>query len=103
MSRLREPFASLAADLAATLMTNGMPESRSDMEWGLEAILRKYELRLRAVPLDREEVRVPPSTCPVCRKPNDGAVKHIGRDSAGAEIHCHMDCIFFKGEVGTKI
>ena len=97
--RLREPFRTLIDDLAASLLTNGMPESRSDMEWGLEAIVRKYEIKLRAIPLDREEVQVPPSTCPVCRKPNGEAVKHIGRDSAGEEIHCHMDCIFFEGEI----
>lgn len=99
--KLREPFQTLVDDIYATVTARGR-ESRSDMEPGLHALVQKYEITLRPIPLERSEIEHPPSTCPVCRKPNNGAVKSLGRDSAGEEIHCHTGCIFFAHEAGKE-
>ena len=97
--KLRVEYRPIYDDLIETLKERGFPESVSDLQWAVESIIRKYDMRLRPTPLDRDEVRMP-NNCPVCRRQNDGSVKLIGRDSVGEEIHCHMGCIFFANEVG---
>jgi hypothetical protein len=76
---LREPYASIASDLMATMVAGlkewrhdlDYPQSHSDLRGCIDAVLRKYEVKLRPVPLDRSEIWEPPETCPVCRLPID--------------------------------
>jgi hypothetical protein len=77
---LREPFASLEADLIETMIGGlheyrsdlSYPESHSDMAGCIRAVLRKYDLKLRAVVLDRSEIEAPEPMCPVCGKSTNG-------------------------------
>lgn len=63
---LRPPFDQLAGDLIATILGGfhewrpdlNYPQSHSDMQGGVMAVLRKYDVKLRPVPLDRSEIEV---------------------------------------------
>lgn len=100
---LREPYAVLERDLIDTMIAGlkewrpdlDYPESHSDMAGCVRAVLRKYEVRLRPVPLDRAEICEPRSTCPVC-----GSVLHDG--STVTELHgsgmAHLACVRRPGQ-----
>ncbi len=61
---LREPYAHLCADIIDTLIGGlhewrpdlSYPESHSDMQGAVRALLRKYDVVLRDVPLDRSDL-----------------------------------------------
>jgi len=108
---LREPFARLASDIVATLLAGhkewrpdlSYPESHSDMHGAVRALLRKYEVTLRAVPLDREEILEPEPVCPVCKKKVEGTVKTLGRIGDGRfEVYAHAECVTFPREREQK-
>ena len=71
---LREPYFTLEGDLIDTMIGGlhewrsdlGYPESHSDMAGCIRAVLRKYDVKLRAVPLDREQIEEPDPLCPIC-------------------------------------
>jgi hypothetical protein len=61
---LRKPYDLLMSEIVTTLLAGhhewrpdlAYPESHSDMQGGVMALLRKYEVKLRPVPLDRSEI-----------------------------------------------
>ena len=102
---LREPFATLESDLIIT-MIGGLkewrsdldyPESHSDMDGCIRAVLRKYEVKLRPVVLDRAEIEEPEPICPVCRKlvHNGGTVFSLERPVGVryGDYYAHADCV----------
>jgi hypothetical protein len=104
MSELREPFATLASDLVETLLGAlkecksrlDYPDSHSAMHVCVEAVLRKYDVKLRAVPLDRAQILEPPAMCPVCMQPLGDTVAEL-RAPEGARIprrfYAHPACV----------
>jgi hypothetical protein len=101
---LREPFASLEADLIETMIGGlheyrgdlSYPESHSDMAGCIRAVLRKYDLKLRAVVLDREEIEAPEPMCPVCGKStNGGRLTTLTRPPGDPKIlwFAHQTCV----------
>jgi len=103
---LREPYATLAADLATTMIAGlhewradlSYPESHSDLRGCIDAVLRKYEVKLRDVPLDRSEIWEAPETCPVCQLPLDlgpsaSHVTRIQRFDETRSTYAHIKCI----------
>jgi hypothetical protein len=106
---LKEPFAQLARDLIETLIAGhkeyrpdlSYPESHSDMQGAVRALLRKYEVKLRPVPLDRHEILEPPPMCPVCWKETSSEVKMLR--VGDRELYAHPDCVTFLGERENKV
>ena len=103
---LREPYATIAADLASTMIAGlkewrrdlDYPQSHSDLRGCIDAVLRKYDVKLREVPLDRSEIWEPPETCPVCRLPLDQgpSASHVTRLQRFDETRsalAHAGCI----------
>ncbi len=101
---LREPYASLERDVIDTIREGGTeyPQSHSDCQGGVRALLRKYDLKLRAVPLDREDIVEPPNRCVVCRTTLGSEVKSLGMlkvsDARSIDIYAHPGCIYFRNE-----
>jgi hypothetical protein len=104
---LREPFATLAGELIETLIAGhkewrpdlAYPESHSDMQAAVRAVIRKYDVKLRPVPLDSSEIVEPPSVCPVCKLPTGSSVKTLGHIGAGRrEVYAHPECVVFPNE-----
>jgi hypothetical protein len=101
---LREPFATLASDLIET-MTGGLhewrpdldyPQSHSDWQGCIRAVLRKYDVKLRAVPRDTAEILEPPDTCPICREPfgdSGETVTTIQRFDETRSTYAHLKCV----------
>ena len=99
---LREPYASLESDLLTTLRAGlqewrpdlDYPQSASDMQGAVRAVLRKYDVKLRPVPLDRDEINEPPETCPVCREPIRGeTATDIQRFDETRQTYAHLRCV----------
>jgi hypothetical protein len=105
---LREPFATLEKELIET-MIGGLhewrsdlhyPESHSDMAGCIRAVLRKYEVKLRPVVLDRAEIMQQDAKCPVCNlKMNGGHVVSLNKpvDFPG-DFYAHYDCVVLHKE-----
>jgi hypothetical protein len=98
MSKLREPFDALERDIAATIIgaTKGTDTpSAYALAPGIEALIRKYEIALRPVPLDRDEVREEwPRICPVCCKAiMQGGTVYELRIAGRREQHAHIECV----------
>lgn len=61
---LKPPFAELESEMIRTFLAGhqqwrpdlGYPESHSDMQAGMRALLKRYEITARAVPLDWAEM-----------------------------------------------
>ncbi len=104
-SFLRSPFAELASDLIETLIAGhkqwrpdlDYPESHSDMQGAVRAVLQKYDVKLRPVPLDYADIIEPPSVCPVCKLETGSSVKTLGRIN-GREVYAHHECVTFPNE-----
>jgi hypothetical protein len=103
---LREPYATLASDLMETMIAGlhewrsdlSYPESHSDLRGCIDAVLRKFDVKLRPVPLDRSEIWEKPETCPVCKLPLDQGpsashVTQIQRFDETRSTYAHMGCI----------
>jgi hypothetical protein len=100
---LREPFATVASDLMETMIAGlhewrpdlSYPQSHSDLRGCIDAVLRKYEVKLRAVPLDRKEIWELPEMCPICRQPTgDGeTVTDIRRFDETRQVYAHLKCV----------
>jgi len=104
---LREPFAQLSREIIETLLAGhkewrpdlSYPESHSDMQGAVRALLRKYDVALRPVPLDRDELEEPPSVCPVCKLRTGPSVKTLGCIGPnGREVYAHHECVTFPSE-----
>jgi hypothetical protein len=71
-------------------------ESHSDMQGAVMALLRKYEVKLRAVPLDRKEIYETEPVCPVCGfstfKSGETLVSLFGPRPA-SEFYAHEKCV----------
>jgi hypothetical protein len=90
---LREPYETLAAQLIETIREGGATGGdQPDLRYGVRAVLRKFEVRLRPVPLDSDEIRKPPDVCPVCRKPTGSSVAEL-RLTDGERVHAHPECV----------
>ena len=100
---LREPFDSIESDLMET-MIGGLhewrsdldyPQSHSDLSGCIRAVLRKYEVKLRAVVLDRAEIEEPEPVCPVCGKPiNGGVLTSLKKpDGVRGDYYAHTSCV----------
>lgn len=98
---LREPFATLESDLIETMRAGlqeyrrdlDFPESNSDMAGCIRAVLRKYDVKLRPVPLDRNEINEPEPMCPVCLKSVDGGVLTPIKVPGKREVLAHQSCV----------
>src|SRR5690348_7405608 len=99
---LREPYASLESDIAATMIAGlkewrrdlNYPESHSDLQGCIRALLRKYEVKLRAIPLDRKEITELPEVCPVCQKSvENDHVTTLKRFDETRQTYAHMKCV----------
>jgi len=97
---LREPFASLESDIIETMIGGlhqwrsdlNYPESHSDMAGCLRAVLRKYEVKLRPVPLETKDIIEPEAVCGVCGEKLNGSVVALNR-SLGIEKYAHAACV----------
>jgi hypothetical protein len=90
---LREPFDTLAAQLIETIRQAGGDSSgQIDLRYGVRAVLRKFEVTLRPIPLDTEDILEPPPVCPVCQKPTGTSVAEL-RLSDGKRVHAHPECV----------
>ena len=101
---LREPYATLASELIQT-MTAGLHEWRSDLDYPesgsdwracIDAVLRKFDVKLRPLPLETKDIWEPEEVCPVCRKSvvNTGEVLTIiQRFDETKSIYAHKKCI----------
>jgi hypothetical protein len=107
-SFLREPYATLESDLLATMRAGlhewrpdlDYPQSASDMQGGIRAVLRKYDVKLREIPLDRAEINEREEVCPICRKPIDGEhATTIQRFDDTRQTYAHMKCVSRSPEV----
>lgn len=66
--RLKPPFAELEAEMIRTFIAGHKqwrpdlpyPESHSDMAAGIRALLKRYEVTARAVPLDWRDLELQP-------------------------------------------
>lgn len=98
---LREPFATLEGDLAETMIAGlheyrhdlDYPESHSDLAGCIRAVLRKYDIKLRPVPLDRDEINEPEPVCPVCLKSVNGGVLTQLKVPGKREVLAHQSCV----------
>jgi hypothetical protein len=103
---LREPFATLTKDMMETMIAGlhewrpdlDYPESHSDLRGCIDALLRKYDIKLRPVPLDRKDIWEPPEVCPVCRIPIDQGpsanyVTTIQRFDDTGSTSAHAACV----------
>jgi hypothetical protein len=89
---LREPFNTLAAQLVETVREGGAGGDQVDLRYGVRAVLRKFEVKLRPVPLDTEDIILPPPVCPVCQKPTGTSVAEL-RLGGGGRVHAHPECV----------
>ncbi len=104
MPNLREPFSSLSSDIIETIVgalracasRPDYPASHSDLRICVEALLRKFDVKLRPVPLDRVEILEPPPACPVCMKPLGDTVAELRRPegaSGPSRFYAHPECV----------
>lgn len=100
---LREPYQSLYFALVET-MTAGLKEWRSDLEYPeshsdwrscIDAVMRKYDVKLRPIPLDRLEIWERNDMCPVCRKEiGEGVhVTTLQRFDDSRQTYAHYTCV----------
>lgn len=91
--RLREPFETLASQLFETLREGGKSSSdQLNLMRGVHAVLRKFDVTLRPVPLDSSEIQKEAPLCPVCRKPTGSSVAEL-RLGDGEYVHAHPECV----------
>lgn len=108
MSRdLREPFAFIADELARTMEgelrddAKKYPTTHHEMRACIESVLRKFDVRLRPVPLDRSEIEEPPDACPVCCKsledaPSVVTLRRPDGSSGPRRLLAHAECVSFR-------
>lgn len=97
---LREPFATLESDIIETMIGGlhqwrsdlSYPESHSDMAGCIRAVIRKYEVKLRPVPLETKDIVEPDPVCGVCGGPLGDHIMSLDR-SLGREKYAHPGCI----------
>lgn len=105
---LREPFASLEAELVVT-MTAGLHEWRSDLDYPqsysdlsgcIRAVLRKFDVKLRPIPLERRDIEERDEVCPICRKnihdtgnPELATLTTIQRFDDTRQTYAHLACV----------
>lgn len=101
---LREPYASLFVDLAETMIGGlhewrsdlSYPESHSDLRACLDAVFRKYDIKLRPVPLERKDIWAREDVCPVCQKSVEDTSETltlIQRFDDTASRYAHLKCV----------
>lgn len=101
---LREPFRSLEHEIIAGHSEwrpdLAFPESYSDMQGAVRALLRKYEVKLWLVPLDRAQIEQPHKLCVICAQPLSGYMKVVMRHSVNGvdQDVVHVDCVKRPGD-----
>jgi hypothetical protein len=94
--RLREPYEALSQEIFKTLKGSKSGEFPLDYHtvWrGIHAMLRKFDISLRPVPLDMKDIDELPLTCPVCRKELGGHVATLQRFDETRQTYAHPECI----------
>lgn len=97
MGKLREPFESLVAELSATMQhcRETIENEHSARYRAAMAIVRKYDIKLRPIPLSQVEIDAPPPTCAVCRQPLGDSVVEL-RTPLEREVYAHPACVNLK-------
>lgn len=90
---LREPFAALELDICATSVHLTHSDGRADIAALARALMRKYEMKLRPVPLDTREIEEHPHVCPICRKELGDSVVTIQRFDETRQTYAHPGCV----------
>lgn len=106
---LREPFATLANEIALTMIAGlheyrpdlNYPESASDLRGCIDALLRRFNVTPLAIPLDRAEIWERPEVCPVCKAPLDQGpsasnLVTIQRFDETRSTFAHRGCVVLK-------
>ncbi len=93
--RLREPFEALSKEIVETLKgDHGQFPLDHHATWrGVYAMLRKFDIKLRPVPLDMKDIDELPPTCPVCRKSLGSTVVTLQRFDETRQTYAHPECI----------
>lgn len=94
-AHLREPYESLANEIFKTLKGDreGLPLDYNGVWRGIYAMLKKFDIELRAVPLDSKDIDELPRTCPVCRKELGSTVVTLQRFDETKQTYAHPECI----------
>lgn len=96
MSRLREPYEALSKEIFNTLkcgQEGAIPLDYHAVWRGIYAMLRKFDIELRPVPLDMKDIDELPQTCPVCRKELGSTVATLQRFDETRQTYAHPECI----------
>lgn len=90
---LREPFDTLATQLIETIREGGAGSGELlDLNYAVRAVLRKFDVKLRPVPLNTGDIHEPPPVCPVCQKPTGSSVAEL-RLANGKRVNAHPECV----------
>lgn len=94
-SYLREPYETLSKEIVATLKGDSgeFPLDYNATWRGVYAMLRKFDIKLRPVPLDGKDIDELPRTCPVCRKELGSSVATLQRFDETKQTYAHPECI----------
>ena len=92
---LREPYESLSRELLNTLKGDRgeLPLDYNAVYRGIYAMLRKFDIALRPVPLDVKDIEELPRVCPVCRKELGSTVVTLQRFDETKQTYAHPECI----------
>jgi hypothetical protein len=98
MSGLKAKYAELESEIIETIIGHECvyPKSTSDMQFGVRALIRKFEMKRRLAPLDRQDIERNPPRCAVCGRPlgqNPLRSLALSRDEDGAELLAHEKCV----------
>lgn len=94
-AHLREPFESLSQEIFKTLEgeRGSLPLDYNSLWRGIYGMLRKFDISLRAIPLDSRDIDELPRVCPVCRKELGSSVATLQRFDETKQTYAHPECI----------
>lgn len=104
---LKEPFASLESELIEVLSAGhkqwrpdlDYPQSYSDMQGAVRAVIKAYDVKRRAISLESKDILAPPDACIVCKKSIDfGTVTDLGKINGKSPTYAHVTCVNRKME-----
>lgn len=93
--RLREPYEALSQEIMKTLKGDHgeFPLDYHALWRGIYGMLRKFDIELRATPLDMKDINELPQVCPVCRKELGSHVATLQRFDETRQTYAHPECI----------
>lgn len=103
---LKAKFSRLEDDIIETLIAGHQqyrpdlpyPQSHSDLSGGVRALMRRFDIKPRAIPLDTDEMLQQERKCVVCGKTDNTMWRTLAihRDEDGQEAYAHADCVVLK-------